>query len=86
MNFYCRCGFRFHDNTDDLYFKGRLIADQDWNSLWNYIDNGIKSGKIPAAISGSCYRGVCSSAWNAADSILILRINGKQDFSWYRNQ
>ncbi len=29
MNFYCRCGFRFHDNTDDLYFKGRLIADQD---------------------------------------------------------
>ena len=47
MNFYCKCGFLFHDNADCLYFKGRLIADQDWNNLWNYIDNGVKNGENP---------------------------------------
>lgn len=47
MNFYCKCGFLFHDNADCLYFKGRLIADQDWNDLWNYIDNGVKNRENP---------------------------------------
>lgn len=45
MHFSCRCGYCFHDNTDCLPFKGRIIADQDWNDLWSLIENGIRNGE-----------------------------------------
>ncbi|MBR6243548.1 MAG: hypothetical protein IKQ90_08650 [Ruminococcus sp.] len=38
MHFLCKCGFRLHDSSDKIYYKGRVIADQDWNKFWEYIE------------------------------------------------
>lgn len=49
MHFLCKCGkYSFHDNADGLYYKGRLIADQDWNTLWNVIEECVRAGDVHA--------------------------------------
>ena len=31
MKFQCLCGKILSDNTDDIPYKARMIADEDWN-------------------------------------------------------
>ncbi len=38
MNFDCRCGYRFHDNTDELRFKAHILPDQDFNEFYNLLE------------------------------------------------
>ena len=38
MNFLCKCGYRIHDTSDCLSFKGTLIADQYINEFWRTIE------------------------------------------------
>ncbi len=38
MYFLCKCGYRIHDNTDCLSYKGTIIADQDMNEFWDLIE------------------------------------------------
>ena len=33
MKFLCKCGKTIHDTTDDLFYKGTIIADQDMASM-----------------------------------------------------
>lgn len=33
MKFLCKCGKTIHDITDDLFYKGTIIADQDMASM-----------------------------------------------------
>jgi len=33
MKFKCVCGTLLSDSTDDIPYKARLIADQDWNEF-----------------------------------------------------
>ena len=33
MHFYCKCGKRISDTTDEISYKARMIADQDWLDL-----------------------------------------------------
>ncbi|MBR3045912.1 MAG: hypothetical protein IKI45_15695 [Oscillospiraceae bacterium] len=42
MNFACRCGYVFHDNTDELSFKAHILADQDTNEFWNLFEDAEK--------------------------------------------
>lgn len=42
MNFSCRCGYCFHDNADELYFKARIMPDQDTNEFWQLIEDAEK--------------------------------------------
>lgn len=30
MHFYCKCGRRIPDTTDEISYKARMIADPDW--------------------------------------------------------
>ena len=43
MNFTCRCGYRFHDNTDELRFKARILPDQDFNEFYTLLEDAGKS-------------------------------------------
>ncbi len=43
MHFLCKCGYRLHDSSDNIRYKGRIIADQDWNEFWNLIEKLKKS-------------------------------------------
>lgn len=38
MWFNCACGYRFHDNTDNLPFKGYVLADEDINEFTDSFD------------------------------------------------
>ncbi|WP_288886379.1 hypothetical protein [uncultured Eubacterium sp.] len=38
MKFLCKCGKTIHDTTDDLFYKGTIIADQDMAALWDIIE------------------------------------------------
>lgn len=33
MKYKCLCGWLMLDNTDDLPYKARLVADEDWNAF-----------------------------------------------------
>ena len=33
----CKCGHVVSDQTDDLSYKGEVIADQDWEGVWGAI-------------------------------------------------
>lgn len=37
MHFYCECGKRISDTTDELPYKARIIADQDWFSFLDAV-------------------------------------------------
>ena len=50
MHFLCKCGYRFHDSSDCLSYKGRIIADQDWNEFWDCMEKLEKSHKNDHAI------------------------------------
>ncbi len=50
MHFLCKCGYRFHDSSDCLSYKGGIIADQDWNEFWDCIEELGKSHKNDHAI------------------------------------
>ncbi|HWL08108.1 MAG TPA: hypothetical protein VNQ76_06885 [Planctomicrobium sp.] len=41
MKFDCHCGDRIADHSDDLPHKAHLIPDQNWNALWDRIDDEI---------------------------------------------
>ncbi len=38
MKFLCKCGKVIHDTTDNLSYKGTIIADQDIDILWGIIE------------------------------------------------
>ena len=38
MKFPCACGCVIHDTSDNLSYKGKIIADQDIDSLWGIIE------------------------------------------------
>ena len=38
MHFSCQCGILIHDTADNLPYKGKIIADQDFNTLWDLIE------------------------------------------------
>ena len=38
MHFLCRCGYDIHDTSDNLSYKGTIIADQDIDTLWSIIE------------------------------------------------
>lgn len=38
MWFNCACGYRFHDNTDNLPFKGYVLADEDMIEFTDSFD------------------------------------------------
>lgn len=41
MKITCHCGHLIPDHTDDLPQKGHLIPDQNWNGLWDQIDEEL---------------------------------------------
>ena len=41
MKFLCKCGKTIHDTTDDLFYKGTIIADQDMASMSRSILIGV---------------------------------------------
>ncbi len=43
MHFWCGCGNRMSDTTDMIYYKGHIIADQDWDDLYGKIEDAIMS-------------------------------------------
>lgn len=44
MRFLCTCGYTIYDSTDELSYKGSIIADQDMNELYDLIES-IKEEK-----------------------------------------
>lgn len=38
MNFLCKCGYRIHDSSDGLSYKGWIIADQDMDEFWHLTE------------------------------------------------
>ncbi len=42
MNFACRCGYHFYDNSDNLSFKAHILADEDWNEFVGYLEDAEK--------------------------------------------
>lgn len=48
MKFLCKCGKTIHDTTDDLFYKGTIIADQDMASMSRSTYNNIS--KIQSCI------------------------------------
>ena len=42
MHFLCRCGYRLHDSSDLISYKGTIIADQDMNEFWSLIEKAEK--------------------------------------------
>ena len=45
MKIYCKCGNVLTDSTDDLSYKGSILADQDMNTFWEIIDKLEKPHK-----------------------------------------
>lgn len=43
MHFYCKCGYRITDSTDNISYKAHIIADQDWYDFLDRITAAIKS-------------------------------------------
>jgi len=35
--FKCLCGYRISDGTDNFPYKGEVISDQDWETVWGAI-------------------------------------------------
>lgn len=42
MKIHCKCGHIIIDSTDDLPFKGHVIADQNLHSIFEMIDDSIE--------------------------------------------
>ena len=43
MKFQCHCGQTIADQTDELYYKARYVADQDWN---DFLESKASSGGL----------------------------------------
>lgn len=41
MKFACICGTVLSDQTDDLPYKGRLVADEDWNAFTQSANSAL---------------------------------------------
>ncbi|MFH1812475.1 MAG: hypothetical protein ABIJ09_27330 [Pseudomonadota bacterium] len=55
MWFECDCGREIKDNGDGLSYKARWIADEDWCSFWDAIDDAVeKSGPTPREKTRAC--------------------------------
>lgn len=37
MHFFCKCGARVSDTTDEISYKARMIADQDWFDFLDFV-------------------------------------------------
>ena len=42
MNFGCKCGYRFHDSSDNLSYKAYIISDEDWDEFAGLLENAEK--------------------------------------------
>ena len=57
MKITCVCGCFLPDNTDGLSHKAHLIADQDWEELWEEVDAAVeKSGPSAFLKEAACMR------------------------------
>jgi hypothetical protein len=43
MKIDCRCGARISDATDCLPHKAHFVSDQDWNAMWDAIDEALEN-------------------------------------------
>lgn len=46
MWFNCACGYKFHDNTDSLSFKGYVLADEDLVEFTESFDKYADAPRI----------------------------------------
>jgi hypothetical protein len=71
MKIRCDCGATIHDITDNQPWKAHFIADQDWDTFWDAIDEAIeKSGPSAAEKEAACmklrYLTVTRMAWQCS--------------------
>lgn len=43
MYILCKCGYKIHDNTDRIAYKGHIIADQDWFEFLDLAERAFRS-------------------------------------------
>lgn len=55
MKINCECGWVIPDITDGVPNKAYLIPDQDWETLWDSIDDAIENpGSTPKEREARC--------------------------------